>query len=141
MFFVFLLLYTHWFLVQIYIYVLLYIIIYIMYIIYMYNISTHICNYENNVPSPLSLQWFCGNSCTQTVHHVPKCMSCHKATVVITGGILFSWLHIYHAHLVSVRFEHSVCCELLMTTYIYIYFISLIYSIRMKRKLSTGKKV
>ena len=22
---------------------------------------------------------------TQTVHHVPKCMSCHKAIVVITG--------------------------------------------------------
>ena len=34
-------------------------------------------------------QWFCGNSCTWahdvTVHHVPKCMSCHKAIVVITG--------------------------------------------------------
>ena len=24
-------------------------------------------------------------SCTSTVHHVPKCMSCHKAIVVITG--------------------------------------------------------
>ena len=30
---------------------------------------------------------FCGNSCTwaHDVHHVPKCMSCHKAIVVITG--------------------------------------------------------
>ena len=24
-----------------------------------------------------------------TVHHVPKCMSCHKAIVVITGGHIF----------------------------------------------------
>ena len=38
------------------------------------------------------------------VHHVPKCMSCHKAT-----------------HLASVRFEHSVCHGSLMTTYVYIY--------------------
>ena len=46
-----------------------------------------VCNHENNVPSRLSPQWLCGNSCTvgQTVHHVPKCMSCHKAIVVITG--------------------------------------------------------
>ena len=42
-----------------------------------------ICNHKNNVPSLLSPQWLCGNSCT--VHHVPKCMSCHKAIVVITG--------------------------------------------------------
>ena len=34
--------------------------------------------------------WFC-------VNHVPKCMSCYKAIVVITSreGTLFSWLHIY----------------------------------------------
>ena len=50
-----------------------------------------------------------------TVHHVPKYMSCHKATVVI---ILFSWLRIYYAHLAFVKFEHSVCCGSLMSTYI-----------------------
>ena len=27
------------------------------------------------------------------VHHVPKCMSCHKATVVITGRA--HWFHDY----------------------------------------------
>ena len=51
--------------------------------IYIY-IYIYICNHENNVPSRLSPQWLCGNSCT-SVHHVPKCMSCHKAIVVITG--------------------------------------------------------
>ena len=34
-------------------------------------------------------------------------------------GALFSWLHIYYAHLVFVRFEHSVCRGSLMTTYLY----------------------
>ena len=32
--------------------------------IYIY-IYIYICNHENNVPSQLSPQWFCGNSCTQ----------------------------------------------------------------------------
>ena len=47
----------------------------------------YVCNHENNVPSRLSPQWLCGNSCTwaHDVHHVPKCMSCHKSIVVITG--------------------------------------------------------
>ena len=27
-------------------------------------IYIYICNHENNVPSGLSPQWFCGNSCT-----------------------------------------------------------------------------
>ena len=30
-------------------------------------------------------------------------------------GTLFSWLHIYYAHLAFVRFEHSVCRGSLMT--------------------------
>ena len=51
----------------------------------------YICNHENNVPSRLSPQWLCGNSCT--------------------------WA--YYAHLASERFEHSVCRGSLMTTYIY----------------------
>ena len=49
----------------------------------------YICNHENNVPSRLSPQWLCGNSCTwahDVRFQVPKCMSCHKAIVVITGG-------------------------------------------------------
>ena len=61
----------------------------IMYITYIY---IYICNHENNVPSQLSPQLHCGNSCTwahdetvQTVNHVPKCISCHKVIVVITG--------------------------------------------------------
>ena len=41
-----------------------------------------------------------------TVQHVPKFMSCYNA---IVKGILFSWLHIYYAHLASARLEHSMC--------------------------------
>ena len=42
------------------------------------------------MPSRLSPQWLCGNSCTwahdvRLSNHVPKCMSCHKAIVVISG--------------------------------------------------------
>ena len=45
-----------------------------------------------------------------TTHPAPKCMTCHKAIVVITKKELFSWLHMYYIHFASVRFEHSVCC-------------------------------
>ena len=44
--------------------------------------------------------------------HVPKCMSCHKAIVVITG----------------MRFEHCVSWSL-TCMYVYIYYIIYIYSI------------
>ena len=41
---------------------------------------------------------------------------------------LFSWLHIYYAHLAFKRFEHSVCPGSLMTTYILlILFVLLIF--------------
>ena len=49
--------------VYIYIYICIYIYIYIYVYIYIY-IYTCICNHENNVPSWLSPQWLCGNSCT-----------------------------------------------------------------------------
>ena len=49
---------------------------------------------------------------------MPKCMSCHKAIVVITGRAhCFHDYIIYYAHLASMRFEHSVCRGSLMTTY------------------------
>ena len=37
----------------------------------------------------LSPQWLLDNSCTwaHDVHHVPKCMSCHKAIVLITRRV------------------------------------------------------
>ena len=72
-------------------------------------------------------------TCT-SVHHVPKCMSCHKAIVVITGRAhcFHDCIYIYYAHLASVRFEHSVCRGSLMTTYniniyIYIFILFIIY--------------
>ena len=49
------------------------------------------CNHENNVPSRLSPQWLCGNSCT--------------------------WERNGRLHIAG---TNSVCRESLMTTYIYI---------------------
>ena len=53
--------------------------------------------------------WSC-TSCAQ-VHELPQ-SDCGDNR----EGTLFSWLHIYYAHLASVRFEHSVCRGSLMTT-------------------------
>ena len=67
------------------------------------------------------------------VHHVPKCMSSHKAIVVMTG-----WASSY-AHLACARSEHSFCRRLLMTTllYIYIYIYTCIYVYLYKRASNT----
>ena len=48
-----------------------------------------------------------------TVHHVPKCMSCHKVIVGITGGhIVFMIACIYIMPVfLFVRIEYSVCRE------------------------------
>ena len=40
-----------------------------------------------------------------TVHHVPKCMSCHKAIVVITGRA-----HCFHDYIYILR--SSCFCEI-----------------------------
>ena len=55
-----------------------------------------------------------------TVHHAPKCMSCHKAIVVITGRAycFHDCMYILRSR-PSVRFEQSVCRGSLMATYIY----------------------
>ena len=53
-----------------------------------------------------------------TIHHVPKCMSCHKAIMVITGRAHCFHDNIYYAHIASMRFEHSMSCGSLMTTQI-----------------------
>ena len=68
-------------------------------------------------------QWPHGNSCTcahETVRHVSKCMSYHGAfgwLVITERAHCLSLLttNTYYAHLTSVRFEHSVCCESLLT--------------------------
>ena len=76
---------------------------YIYICIYIY-IYIYICNHENNVPSRLYV-----SVSVHEVHDVPKCMSCHKATVAITGRAHYFRDCIY------------MCCGSLMTTYIYIY--------------------
>ena len=53
-------------------------------------IYIYIFNYENNVLPWVSPKWLCGKSCTwgrdvHHVHHVSKCMICHKAIAMITG--------------------------------------------------------
>ena len=60
---------------------------YIYIYIYMFQ---YIFNHENNVASRLSPESFCRKSCTwghdvHHVHHVPKCLSCQKDFLVITG--------------------------------------------------------
>ena len=45
------------------------------YNILIYIHYVYICNYENNVPSRLSPQWLCGNSCS-LAHDVPNRRSC-----------------------------------------------------------------
>ena len=80
-------------------------------------------NHENDVPSRLSPQWLCGNSCTWAHDVRFSCAQVHELPQSHCGdnreGTLFSWLHIYYAHLASVRFEHSVCRGSLMAAYIY----------------------
>ena len=101
-----------------------YINIYVWYIhLYIY---TYTCNHENNVPSRLSPQWICGNSCTWYISiylYIYIYISIYISIsisisiyiyiytiVVITGRAhcLFSWLRIYYAHLAFVRFQHYI---------------------------------
>ena len=98
------------------------------------------CNHESKVPSRLSPQWPCGSSCTwahnlwlkkhsANVHHVPKCISCHKAIVMITGRAHYFHDNIYIMPILflSGLFEQSVCRswityhQLYIFIYIYIY--------------------
>ena len=50
-----------------------------------------------------------------TVHYVPKCMSCHKAIVVITGGhLVFRIAYIY------IYIYMYVCIYIYIYMYLYI---------------------
>ena len=93
--------------------------------------NIYICNHEYNVPSRLSPQWLCGSSCTWAhnvrIHHVPKCMSCHKAIVVITGRA-----HCFHDYIYILR--PSCFCEIWALcvswiTYDHFYIYKYIYNI------------
>ena len=79
----------------------------------------NIFDYENNVPSQLSPQWLCDNACTwaHDVHHVLKCMSYHKAIVVISGRA-----HWFYNMCVYI----CICICIYMYIYIHVY-IYLIY--------------
>ena len=48
----------------------------------------YICNHENKTMCPPGYHhngFVATHALGHHVHHVPKCMSCHKAIVVITG--------------------------------------------------------
>ena len=88
-------------------------------------------NMKTMCPFRVSPQWLCGNSCTWA-HDVwlmnrTSCAQVHELPQNHCGdnreGTLFLWLHmhIYYAHLASVKFEHSVCHGPIMTSYIYVY--------------------
>ena len=59
-------------------------------------------------------------SCASTVHHVPKCMSCHKAIVVIIGrahcfhDYIYIYIYIYMQLKTTVSLENivgNISCE------------------------------
>ena len=71
-------------------------------------------------PSRLSLQWLCGRAAHHlgtAVHHVPKCMSGHKAIVVMGGHIVFMIAYI----LSSSCFCEILTLYVLWITYDYLY--------------------
>ena len=83
----------------------------------------NIFDYENNVPSRLSPHWLCDNACTwaHDVHHVLKCMSYHKAIVVISGRA-----HWFHNMCVYICI--CICIYMYIYIYIYIYIYTYIYT-------------
>ena len=108
----------------------------------------YLCSHQNNVPPQLSTQWLCGNSCTRTydtctlctaVHHVPKCISCHKAIVVITGRAhcFHECIYIMPIFLLwDLNTQCSVCHASLMTTYdlLCMYSLLLIFCMLVKKE-------
>ena len=76
----------------------------------------------------------------RTVHHVPKCMSCHKAIVVITGRAhyfhdniyIYIYIYIYtyiYLYICIVYIFIYICIYIYVYIYIYIYIYSVMYII------------
>ena len=103
---------------NIYIYNFIFFILYIIYnniyiYIYIYIIMNTMCPssyHHNGFVATHALGHMMYGWCTWvhnghiTEHHVPKCMSCHKAIVMITSRAHCFHNNIYYAHLASVRF-------------------------------------
>ena len=72
--------------------------------------------------APCLVFWALFGSLVPAMCNRTSCAQVHKLPQSHCGdnqeGTLFLWLRICYAHLASVRFEHSVCHGLLMTTYI-----------------------
>ena len=72
----------------------------------------------------VSSQWLCGNSCTWWLMSHTSCAQVNELPQSHCGdnreGTFFSWLHIYFAHLASVRFW-ALCVSWITYDHIYIY--------------------
>ena len=89
------------------------------------------CNHENYVPSRLSPQWLCGNSCAW-IHDVRlgTCLSCRKAIVVIPGraDCFYDCINIYisiyiyiYVNIIDIYYVYNVYMLFIHVIYMYIF--------------------
>ena len=87
--------------------------------------------YDYLYHAPCLACWALFGSLVPAMCNRKSCTQVHELPQIHFGenweGTLFSWLHLYYSHLASVRFEHSVCRESLMITYIHIHIYIYIY--------------
>ena len=116
----------------IYIYIYIYIYMYIYIYIYMKTMCPPSYHHNDSVATQRQLTmdlcvpclgfWALFSSLVTAMCNHPSCAQVHelKQSHCRTNweATLFSWLHIYYAHLASVRFKHFLCRGSLMTTYI-----------------------
>ena len=79
------------------------------------------CNHEKNVPSRLSQQWLCANTCTWSHVVLLHIVLFGSLTAYIYIAYIYCiytsmTAYLYYGHLSFLRFEHSVCRGSLMTT-------------------------
>ena len=91
--------------------------IYVMYSRYIYTlyiyIYVYICSHENNVPSRLSPQWFCGNSCTWV--HVRFQHS------VCLGSLMTTYIYIYIIYIYILCIHIYIIYMYMYISYMYIF--------------------
>ena len=97
--------------------------IYVMYSRYIYTlyiyIYVYICSHENNVPSRLSPQWFCGNSCTWV--HVRFQHSVCRGSLMTTYIYIYIYIYNIYIHIMYTYIYHIYVYVHIIYVYIYIY--------------------
>ena len=85
--------------------------------------------YDHLYYAPCFACWVLFGSLVPTMCNCTSCTQVHELQQNHCGdiweGTLFSWLHVYYAHLAFVRFEHSVCRGSLVFLYLNINLTSL----------------